>query len=609
VDFRSVVEVPAHALSTSMLEAFADGSSGEVGMAMLVRSESSRRRLMLRSIITALRRQSDLPDALWSQDAVWDAIVEADRRCPQELQTLLLCPQVGMWMAHALRCLRGAPADSIPMWMHLGYLNAIAVSAALRSGSDFQTSVPVWRGRAIFPALGYLQLSVDEPWGSVEVACSPSSLQVFADGDVISIPINGEAEIANWHPLLRVAVSANGRGLSVVIDDFDPYREMLTENIWRDPLDAEQRIYWRDTTVAAWEMIARDHPERVGEISTGLLSVTPLQRAARFRPNGASSGDAFGAVLASEPDDPTQLAVGLIHEIQHSKLNALLHLFTFMEPSDELFHAPWRDDPRPLSGLLHGAYSFSAVTEFWDRRRTVDSGRAKDLAHFEFALWKRQTRSCLDALKQRSELNDIGRHFVESMIRRNAQSEALSVPKSLADQARCAAVDHSIAWRTHHVRPDQSSVDAYAQAWTLGDAAPTEFVFSEPDVVEVDPVACNLDGRAVLARKRIVDGDLEVILDDSSDAVSGAIAADFAFLDGNFDAAHDQYLGHLRSGDDRGQVWAGIALTADEPAKSLLFAKPEFVRALRASIRRGAGEVVDPIMLCQWMAGAIAKSG
>jgi len=41
-------------------------------------------------------------------------------------------------------------------------------------------------------------------------------------------------------------------------------------------------------------------------------------------------------------------------------LNAVVELVD-LPGGKELFYAPWRDDPRPLLGLLHGIYAFTAV--------------------------------------------------------------------------------------------------------------------------------------------------------------------------------------------------------------------------------------------------------
>jgi HEXXH motif-containing protein len=72
--------------------------------------------------------------------------------------------------------------------------------------------------------------------------------------------------------------------------------------------------------------------------------------------------------MSARPDRYTCVPT-LVHEIQHLKLRALLDLITLTLPDDgSRYYAPWRPDPRPVSGLLQGAYAFLAVSVFWRRQ-------------------------------------------------------------------------------------------------------------------------------------------------------------------------------------------------------------------------------------------------
>ena len=69
------------------------------------------------------------------------------------------------------------------------------------------------------------------------------------------------------------------------------------------------------------------------------------------------------------------LASVLVHECQHAKLNAVLDLIPLSRPDQARYYAPWREDPRPLGGLLHGAYAYLGVSDFW-RVQSSRSGHA-----------------------------------------------------------------------------------------------------------------------------------------------------------------------------------------------------------------------------------------
>jgi len=91
----------------------------------------------------------------------------------------------------------------------------------------------------------------------------------------------------------------------------------------------------------------------------------------------ASAAENFGAIALSPSDDPSLCAAILAHEIQHLKLSAVLDIVALTLPDDhQRYYAPWRPDPRPLNGLLQGAYAFLGVSAFWRRQHQISRGGA-----------------------------------------------------------------------------------------------------------------------------------------------------------------------------------------------------------------------------------------
>ena len=69
--------------------------------------------------------------------------------------------------------------------------------------------------------------------------------------------------------------------------------------------------------------------------------------------------------VTAVPDDAT-LAVLLVHEVQHLKLSAVLDVCDLFDRDDtRTLGVPWRDDPRPVEGVLHGVYAHLAVADVW----------------------------------------------------------------------------------------------------------------------------------------------------------------------------------------------------------------------------------------------------
>lgn len=58
----------------------------------------------------------------------------------------------------------------------------------------------------------------------------------------------------------------------------------------------------------------------------------------------------------------------LIHEASHSRLNAINYIYRLWPGTQNvMLSSPWRRDPRPLSGVYHGAFVFARLLVFIDR--------------------------------------------------------------------------------------------------------------------------------------------------------------------------------------------------------------------------------------------------
>jgi uncharacterized protein len=151
------------------------------------------------------------------------------------------------------------------------------------------------------------------------------------------------------------------------------------------------------------------------EVALALSVIVPLGRSTHGQLS-SSSPETFGAIAMSEPPDPSTCAVTLLHEVQHLKLSALIDIVSLTRPDGgRLYYAPWRDDPRPISGLLQGAYAYIGVTGFWRTQRWLANGPARLRADSEFALWQTGTARVIDTLLSSRRLTTVGLDFVQNM--------------------------------------------------------------------------------------------------------------------------------------------------------------------------------------------------
>ncbi len=133
------------------------------------------------------------------------------------------------------------------------------------------------------------------------------------------------------------------------------------------PVPDKDLASWRINLDSAYRMLERCYPLVADEISRTLRSVIPVKVDTPEQSVSCSSRDFWGATqVSSHPG--IALPEVLVHEHRHNVLNALFELDPIVSESASGQHAtyysPWRSDPRPVTGLLHGIYSFLEVVAF-----------------------------------------------------------------------------------------------------------------------------------------------------------------------------------------------------------------------------------------------------
>lgn len=583
----------------------ATGAGDEPSIAALWRSERSWRLIVLRALLDACAARADASGPLAPVTDAWQLLVQAHGAAPDSTEDVLAQPQVGIWAAHTLRRLHDASDAPVPLWVDVGYLHALAAASAVRAGLAFELDIPARQGAAVLPTVGSVSVPPDTPAvrvragnGQVEVECGARTVRRRPDDP-------------DWHDPVVIEASTDGVSLRVELLDRDVYRDLRGPSA-PQPLSAAEISRWRAYLVGAWEVLVRGQPDRARAVTGVVRTLAPVPRRERFRPLSASGAEAFGGILLSEPDDPVQLAVTLVHESQHHKLGALSHLLTLCEASRSVrYYAPWRDDPRPLAGLLQGVYAFAGITQFWRAHRHHAPPGERAAADFEFALWRRQTLGVLRVITASGRLTGHGQRFVETLHAELVTCQDDEVPAAALDAANAAALDHRALWRGHNIRLDPADRDALAEAWQRG--APAADAIRAVGVAKVlaEPPPGLLDARAVLRRYLLVDSDafrrLCAAPDKVGDRVGGATAADLALVAGDVERARAGYLGELRQDPARMHGWVGLGLTqADrpaDPATRALLGRPELILAVVQGLRSRKSVPVapDPLELAGWL--------
>lgn len=601
--------ISAHALAWSDFDALASGL-GDADVVMALRAgQHSKHVLQLRALLDAAAA-AGMREVLEPGFALLSA---TQRSAPEVVTELLLHPPVGGWLAHCLRRLRGSVRGDAPVENDLGHLGAIAAAAALRANTDFSIQVPSRAGAVMLPSLGLATIPGLAPGQSVMVtgrADMPATVQGGSGG--VAVPGDPESAAPGWLPSNRLVFGEPHERRYVCLDDLDPFRD-CHGSATTGRLDPEAVLRWRALLDGAWSLLAQAHPGYARSIGAGLRSIVPLRTLRPGRGTTATSPDSFGACVMSEPADVVTLAVSLVHEFQHAKLGALMDLLP-LHSADRTarYYAPWRDDPRPLGGLLHGAYAFLAVTDFWRVQRTITPAREARFAHFEFARRREQTSHAVRTLQSSGELTDLGVRLVAAIGDR-LRSWTAHVPAEPTAAARNAIADHQVSWRLHNLRPAQDRVRRIVEAWQAGQPSPAEAAHS-PEI-HPDGPALNDNSRLDLLVLSLRDRDRFAHVDAWRDELAALIPdaqdADVAYIRGDLRVAAAAYRRLLRAQPDRLAAWAGLALVRKHltgGSADPLVDEPELVMAVSQWISRCGGVVPDPYELADWLGGGIPSS-
>ncbi|MBB4907589.1 HEXXH motif domain-containing protein [Actinophytocola algeriensis] len=567
-------------------------------MAFLEQSQHSHRRLGLRALLDQLRANPGAVGKLVDPEVAWRTLADAEQRDPGALADILLYPAVGVWLTRALHYTR--PASTGP-WRELGYLNNVAAAAAVRCGVPCVIRVPVWHGAVSLPTVGHVRLPGTFPIGSVEVhsAGRESRIQV---GTAMSIPLDGTNTA--FAAACEHTCTSHGHTLRARLDDQDPYHGFGEPRPPADLADSDA-AEWRKVLDEAWDVLALNHPAYAQELAAGLRGLVPIEPDTDTV--GASSPAAFGGIRLSANGSATEFAEAMVHEMQHSKLNALLGLVQLTQDDNVRRHlAPWRDDPRPLIGVVHGIYAFTCGVEFWVRHGVLADGTETRRIDFDIAYRRLQVRRAVHTLTSSDRLTPAGMALVDAVSKRLTRCEQAPVDPALSHIVTTLVDDHRALWRLRHARPDTETVAALTAAWLDGAAPPSDLPWQSHIVAEDERrLPAN---RRNLLRAKAIEPETFAALARRPASLSGTTPrADAALCTGDAENAAQDYRERLRIDPDDTQAWAGLglALRAQGRAARALLEHPEVTVAVHRRVRALDDRAPDPAALSTWLSAAL----
>ena len=380
------VDRPVHALPSGAFEALAAGPGTVAAVTCLAQLRLSENRALVAAVAAMPRSRRD--PMLVAAAEGWSILCALDSSHPRAVADTLAHPYLRVW---AMRCLyppRGADPEA-----DRAQLAGVAVAAALRAGVPAELPVPVRAGLAYVPSFGALDVG----------SSAASTVRVVID------PIRRRLSTGTeftWRTVRQVT----GQALPLAVEDLDPFRDCQQ---WPTSgrLTRAEWLEWQHALAAAGRHMAHMIPLYAQVLAAGLRAVVPL-RPGPAEMRSATSRHAFGAVALSLPtglDVAKRVEDMLVHEFQHAKLFVLSDLYNLVDTASPYrLRVPWREDPRPPEGVLHGIYAHLALAQLSRAR-----GHAERAAWLRYQSW---VRDACDALWDTKALTPDGERFVTGML-------------------------------------------------------------------------------------------------------------------------------------------------------------------------------------------------
>ncbi|WP_018680876.1 HEXXH motif domain-containing protein [Actinokineospora enzanensis] len=396
-----------HRLPASALLAIGRGAADVPTLLAAARGRVSRTWLLLKAIVVLAEERSH-PGAAAAADAL------AALRGLSATEVLRY-PEVSSWASATVRRLMG------PDWVtaRVDRLAVLPAVAAVSGGTDVEVSVRA-DPEVRLPGLGRFVLP------------SPGQTTI-----VVRAGVAGVAG-ADWRPVTRIGL--DDPVWSVALDDMSDVSG--PDHGLGGVLPAES---WESVLRAGW-WVLDDHPGVADTVAALVRTLVPLPHSTSG-PVSAALTTAFGAIALVRPTSGVAFALTLAHESRHVAITAVADLFPlFKDGGEAVFYAPWRSDPRPAFGVLHGIHAHLGVARFWARRLAVGADPA--IAEIELARWRSAASLALDALTSAAEPTEAGSLLLTGMA--DEAAELADIPVSATARAEADTRNHAHLARWEH---------------------------------------------------------------------------------------------------------------------------------------------------------------
>lgn len=222
------------------------------------------------------------------------------------------------------------------------------------------------------------------------------------------------------------------------------------------PLRDADLIRWESPLTEGCNWINVSDARLGSEISTAVRAIIPVRSPNPEVHISATFKEAPGVMALSWTPDTPVLAEALVHEYHHGKLNTLFAADILIAgPTKEAkYYSPWRPDPRPLMGLLHGAFAFHAVATFWTKFLTAEIPFLHERRlRQRLCLLCRQTKDAVETLASKGSFTPTGSILIETLLHSVGELDSLvSTDPEISRRVERVMKEHKEHWEEEHGR-------------------------------------------------------------------------------------------------------------------------------------------------------------
>ncbi len=269
---------------------------------------------------------------------------------------------------------------------------------------------------------------------------------------------DGSDRVEHWLPIVATAAGVleiDNRDPRIVRNWVSPAAYSNVDRISSAP-DSEL-LGWPDRLERALGLLRECCPAVESEFGMMMRTAVPVHGHVPEHGISCSNRDFWGAMQCS--DHPgIAMAEVLAHEYRHNLLNALLEADTILtaKPGEALCYSPWRPDPRPPLGVLHGIFAFTEVAAFNLAYIYCFGNKAAeyDAAEYRALYHAKRLEVALVELHAATQFTSFGEELMNGLTNRidRIVSDAAALNPGLWESAGAENARHYFDWQQRNGR-------------------------------------------------------------------------------------------------------------------------------------------------------------